>query len=400
MARKCAKTASSGYTILVVDDQEEILISNRLLLEKEGHRVLTASSGEKALSLFHPGKIQLIIVDYLMPQMSGEEVIREIRKRDEDVQILLQTGYSGARPPREMLRSLAIQAYHDKTEGPEKLLMCVDGALKACTQLQKVRAAEQDKAQSVERERLKDELVSIVSHELRTPLTSLRGFAELMIKRTFSAEKQREFLSIIHAEAVRLTKLINNFLDLQRMESGRQPYTFARTDIVALLCDTLSVFSQSNGQHSFRIETSQALPPIWADADRLRQVLTNLLSNAVKFSPQGGEVRVGARREGEQVIVWVADQGVGIPPESLDKLFTKFYRVDNKETQHVGGTGLGLALVKEIVASHKGRVWVDSAINGGSTFSFSVPVDTGLEKGASSACVPDGGWGEPSSSLL
>jgi signal transduction histidine kinase len=400
MARKYAKTAASGYTILVVDDQEEILISNRLLLEKEGHCVLTASNGEKALSLFQPGKVQLIIVDYFMPQMSGEEVVREIRNRDEDVQILLQTGYSGERPPREILRSLAIQAYHDKSEGPEKLLMWVDVALKACAQLQTVREAEQAKIQSIERERLKDELVSIVSHELRTPLTSLRGFAELMITRSFSAEKQREFLSIIHAEAARLTNLINNFLDLQRMEAGRQAYTFAPTDIVFLLCDTLSVFSHSNGQHSFRIETSEALPAVWADADRLRQVLTNLLSNAVKFSPQGGEVRVGARREDEQVVVWVADQGVGIPPESLDKLFTKFYRVDNHETQQVGGTGLGLALVKEIVESHKGRVWVDSAVSGGSTFSFSIPVDTGLEKGASSACVLDGGWGETSSSLL
>lgn len=382
MARKQFTAQPSGYTILVVDDQEEILISNRLLLEREGHTVLTAASGDEALNLFRPGAIQLVIVDYFMPQMSGEEVIREIRKRDEEVQILLQTGYSGEKPPREMLRSLAIQGYHDKSEGPDRLLMWVEVALKSHFQMQKVREAEHAKTQLIERERLKDELVSIVSHELRTPLTSLRGFAELMLKRTFPVEKQREFLTVIHTEAVRLTNLINNFLDLQRMEAGRQTYEFAPVDIVAVICDTLSVFSHgANGSHRFFLDLPRSLPLAWADADRLRQVLTNFLSNAVKFSPQGGEIRVGARHEGNEVVAWVKDQGVGIPSESLDKLFTKFYRVDNKETRHIGGTGLGLALVKEIVEAHQGRVWVESALGSGSTFFFAVPVDVdGLTK--------------------
>jgi signal transduction histidine kinase len=375
MARKHAAAPPSGYTILVVDDQEEILISTRLLLEKEGHTVLTAANGEEAVALFRPGEIPLVIVDYFMPGMSGAEVVQALRQRDEEVQILLQTGYSGEKPPREMLRSLAIQGYHDKSEGPERLLMWVEVALKTHGQLQKVREAEQTKAQVIERERLKDELVSIVSHELRTPLTSLRGFAELMLKRTFPPEKQREFLSIIHTEAVRLTNLINNFLDLQRMEAGRQTYDFSDVDIVSIICDTLSVFSLgANGSHSFRLETPELLSLVWADPDRLRQVLTNFFSNAVKFSPQGGEICVGARREEEQIVVWVKDQGVGIPSESLDKLFTKFYRVDNQETRHVGGTGLGLAIVREIVEAHQGRVWVESTAGVGSTFFFALPV--------------------------
>ena len=402
MARKHAAAQPSGYTILVVDDQEEILISNRLLLEKEGHTVLTAASGEEALAMFRSGEINLVIVDYFMPGMSGAEVIREIRKRDEEVQILLQTGYSGERPPRDMLHSLAIQGYHDKSEGPDRLLMWVEVALKAHSQLQKVREAEQIKAQLIERERLKDELVSIVSHELRTPLTSLRGFAELMLKREFPVEKQREFLSIIHTEAVRLTNLINNFLDLQRMEAGRQSYDFVEVNIISVICDTLSVFSHgANGSHYFLLETPETLPPVWADADRLRQVLTNFLSNAVKFSPQGGDIRVGARREGEDIIAWVTDQGVGISPEDLQKLFTKFYRVDNKETRHVGGTGLGLAIVREILEAHKGRVWVESTAGVGSTFFFSLPIDRDFleqERATHEAQLADGAQA-PSSDL-
>lgn len=375
MARKHATARPSGYTILVVDDQEEILISNRLLLEKEGHTVLTAASGQEALALFRPGEIQLVIVDYFMPGMSGEEVIHAIRRQDEAVQILLQTGYSGDKPPREMLRSLAIQGYHDKSEGPERLLVWVEVALKTHEHVQRVREAEQMKAQVIERERLKDELVSIVSHELRTPLTSLRGFAELMLQRTFPPEKQKEFLAIIHTEAVRLTKLINNFLDLQRMEAGRQTYDFAAVDIIAVICDTLSVFSHgANRSHHFRLETPEKTPAVWADDDRLRQVLTNLLSNAIKFSPQGGTVTIGARQEGDHVCVWVKDEGIGIPEDKIEKLCTKFYRLDNKETRHIGGTGLGLALVKEIIEAHQGRVWIESTLGKGSSFFFSIPM--------------------------
>ena len=132
MARTRTAAGPSGYTILVVDDQEEICISNKFLLEREGHQVLTAASGAEALSLFRSRQVHLVIVDYFMPGMSGEEVVQEIRKLDEEAQILLQTGYSGEKPPREMLHTLAIQGYHDKTDGPDRLLVWVDVALKAC----------------------------------------------------------------------------------------------------------------------------------------------------------------------------------------------------------------------------------------------------------------------------
>ena len=132
--------ASSGNTILVVDDQAEILLSATRPLEREGHRVLTAASSEAALALFRPGQVQLIIVDYGMvdcgmPGMSAQDFVRAIRQHDEDVQILLQTGYSDEKPPRAMLRQLAIQGYHHKSEGPDRLLLWADVALKAAAQL-------------------------------------------------------------------------------------------------------------------------------------------------------------------------------------------------------------------------------------------------------------------------
>lgn len=232
----------------------------------------------------------------------------------------------------------------------------------------------QDITAHKEAERLKDEVVSTVSHELRTPLTSLRGFAEVMLERDYPPEKQRQFLSIIHGETIRLTNLINDFLDLQRIQSGRQSYHFDRVELINLLHESIALFTQADRKHPLRLEAPDALPPVQADKDCLLQVLSNLLSNAVKFSPRGGEVTVGARQEGAEVVVWVADKGVGIPPEALSKLFSKFFRVDHPETRHIGGTGLGLALVKGIVEAHQGRIWVESEIGRGSTFLFTLPV--------------------------
>ena len=222
-------------------------------------------------------------------------------------------------------------------------------------------------------ERLKDAFVATVSHELRTPLTSILGFTELLLARSFPPERQREFVTIIHRETLRLTRLINDFLDLQRLESGRQVFQLACVDLVPLLRETALLFHVEDS-HPVYLDVSEVLPPVKADADRIRQVLTNLLSNAVKFSPHGGKVTLGAQHEGDHVRLWVADRGMGIPPEAIPYLFGKFFRVDNEETRRVGGTGLGLALVKEIIEAHHGHVEVESVYGQGSTFMFTLPV--------------------------
>jgi CheY-like chemotaxis protein len=136
---------------------------------------------------------------------------------------------------------------------------------------------------------------------------------------------------------------------------------------------------------------------VQADKDRIRQVLSNLLSNAIKFSPHGGEVTVGVRQRGAYIETRVTDQGVGIPPEALPRLFSKFFRVDNSQTRHIGGTGLGLALVKEIVEGHQGRVWVESELDRGSTFFFTLPV---AEQSLPAVVIPEGMSGEAPDILL
>ncbi len=181
-------------------------------------------------------------------------------------------------------------------------------------------------------------------------------------------------MTIIQKESLRLTNLINDFLDLERSASGQQVYHFDQVALEPLLQETLGVVGAQSTRHPCHLELPATLPPVQGDAARLRQVVLNLLTNAIKYSPSGGAIRVGARLDEHQVVLWVADQGMGIPSDARANLFQKFYRVDNAETRRIGGTGLGLALVKEIVQAHGGEVWVESEVGLGSTFFFSLPI--------------------------
>jgi PAS domain S-box-containing protein len=225
-----------------------------------------------------------------------------------------------------------------------------------------------------ELERFKDELVSTVSHELRTPLASIRGFVELLLTREFSREQQQQFLNIVDAEIKRLTRLINDFLDLQRLERGDQIYDMAPHDLVPVLRDCASVVSGTGSGHQFEVDLPAQAVTVQMDPDRIRQVVMNLLSNAVKFSPDGGTVSLSVAVNGDTTRVSVRDEGIGMEPAVVRKLFSKFYRADSSATRKIEGTGLGLSLVREIVTAHGGEVWVDSEPGQGSCFHFKLPV--------------------------
>jgi signal transduction histidine kinase len=222
--------------------------------------------------------------------------------------------------------------------------------------------------------RAKDELVSVVSHELRAPLASLTGFTELMLTRSFSEEQRSTFLETMLREGHRLTALINDFLDMQRMEIGRQPLRTEPTDVCHLLDYSIMAAGPDEG-HPIALDVPRSLPTVTADPDRLQQVLTNLISNARKYSPTGGEIVIGARVLDECVEIAVSDHGLGLPLEAQAGLFKKFYRVDNRDHREIKGTGLGLAICKQIVEAHGGRIWASSpGLGQGTTFTFTVPL--------------------------
>lgn len=223
-------------------------------------------------------------------------------------------------------------------------------------------------------ERLKDEILSAVSHEMRTPLTAILGYAEFLLENEMEAEQRRECLEILSREAERLSGLIGDFLQLQRLQARRQSYRFQEVAVGELLEKAVRPFTLFNAHHRFTLEIAPGLPPVNGEEKGLLDVLEQLLSNAVKFSPTGGEIRLGASRREEEVLLWVRDAGKGMGAEELERIFQPFYRIDNTDRREAGGTGLGLALVREIVREHGGRTWAESARGEGSTFYIALPV--------------------------
>jgi PAS domain S-box-containing protein len=222
---------------------------------------------------------------------------------------------------------------------------------------------------------MKSEFVSSVSHELRTPLASIIGFAQtILVDPDLPTEVQHEFLQIILDEGKRLAKLINDLLDLARIESGRAIMEKSETDLVPLIQRAVyAIAMQADAKkQTVRIEIEE--PSIIAnfDGDRVAQVIVNLLSNAVKFTPEGGSVSVSAGFSGPNVEIRVSDTGLGIPKDDLDKLFDKFYRV-HRPGLDIRGTGLGLAIARQLVELHGGKISVESEVDKGSTFTILLP---------------------------
>jgi|GEM_PF-2343011 len=226
-----------------------------------------------------------------------------------------------------------------------------------------------DRTEEAKVDEMKNEFVSIVSHELRTPLATVLGFMEILLNRDITKEKQKKYMETIYKEANRLSNLINDFLDLQRMESGKQMYQMAPVHLDKVLHDVVEQWQgKQNHQIHMRIPDREIL--IHADVDRMTQVFHNLISNAIKYSPQATVVEVEVEVNDRSVYVHIQDYGLGIPEENKAMLFSKFYRVDNSDRRQIGGTGLGLAIVKEIVEAHRGQVSFTSELGVGSRFTI------------------------------
>jgi signal transduction histidine kinase len=223
-----------------------------------------------------------------------------------------------------------------------------------------------------ESERMKSELVSIVSHELRTPLASVLGFTSLLLTRDFDEETRYRYLGIVDAQARRLGSLIDDFLDARRLEQGKLELDRERVEIGPLLREQADLFSGQSEGHRLKLALPSIPLAVKGDRDRLAQVIGNLLSNAIKYSPEGGDVELLGEAVDGKIRIAVRDEGVGIPDDQQSQIFTRFFRGD-AAASGISGTGLGLAVSREIVEAHGGRIGFTSEEREGSTFWLELP---------------------------
>jgi len=229
-------------------------------------------------------------------------------------------------------------------------------------------------------QQIRAEFIDNLSHELRTPLTTVSLLAETLGRDAGLAgdavpERMRDRIGKIEVETGHLVQMVNELLDLSRIETGAAVIHLDDVDLAALAADSterLRLFAERQGVR-LDVDVPRVVPPVRGDEARLGQVLINLLHNAVKFSPDGSEVLVRVRRVGNEVVTSVIDHGAGIPRAALGRIFERFYKVDRARVRG-GGTGLGLSIARHVIVQHGGRIWVESEEGEGSTFSFALPV--------------------------
>jgi signal transduction histidine kinase len=238
-----------------------------------------------------------------------------------------------------------------------------------------------DITKEVEVDNLKSEFVSTVSHELRTPMTSIKGYADLMLMGATGgmSDAQERYLQVIKNNADRLHMLVNDLLDISRIETNKTVLDLRPLDVSQVVNEVMEGhlhgrIQNQNKPINIEINMPDTLPLVQADQAKLTQILTNLVDNAFNYTPEGGKVTVTAWPDGSFINVSVADTGIGISQKNLHKIFERFFRSEHAEVQSIPGTGLGLSIVSSLIQMHGGRLNVESELGKGSTFTFTLPI--------------------------
>jgi signal transduction histidine kinase len=360
------RNGTSESTILVVDDQEDALCATRALLEREGHRVVPCATGAEALTALAANDVQLILVDYCMPSMSGPELIAAIRARDRYVQIVLQTGFAGQKPPRTLLAELDIQGYHNKADGPDALLMWVDVGLKAHKLILHVR----------DRERMQAELVANVSHEFRTPLNIIAGYTDMLLDDACGRlpDEAGETIRAIARTNRSLGALVDNFLQYARVDAGVVTPSCDRNVTTELIreLETFGTVLVKAPHVRFAVHREDMPESFVTDSVKLRTVLRNLIGNAAKFTERG-IVSLSMAASVDVITFELRDTGPGIASDKLKAVFEPFRQLDGSSTRNHGGVGLGLALSHRLAQVLGGALTLHSTVGTGSTFTLTIP---------------------------